>query len=250
MGIVDTRGKENFQKALAAVDRNIGLLFSRAPVMMHSIDSGGRLVKVNRRWLQRMGYKRKEVLGRRSVDFLTEESRTRATNATLPHFWQTGAAHSIGYQLVTKEGTVLHLLLDAVACPVTSESCSGYAALYDADDLGQWEQATATLRALQHLTDLRSNLESLLFTKGSHNPDPAPPVTRQPLGSPPKVTWTEEALGALLEAAQDISGNLGALVRAQEEWQGTSTDQQRDLVLVAKNIDRTLRDLADTTAAG
>ena len=250
MGIVDTRGKENFQKALAAVDRNIGLLFSRAPVMMHSIDGNARLVKVNRRWLHRLGYKRKEVLGRRLVDFMTVEAGLRATTTTLPLFWQTGAAHSIGYQLLTKEGKVLDLLLDAVACPVTSESCSTYAALYDAGDLGQWEQASASLRALLDLTNLRSNLERLLFTEGSHNPDLDPSVIRQPLGSPPKVTWTEEALGALLEAAQDISGNLGALVRAQEEWQGTSTDQQRDLVLVAKIIDRTLRDLADTTAAG
>ena len=52
-----------------------------------------------------------------------------------------------------------------------------------------------------------------------------------------------------LEVAQDVSANLGALVRVHEEWLGETTEQQRDLILVAKNIDRTLKDLADTAAA-
>ena len=60
------------ERALAEIDRYMNTLFDRAPVMMHSIDRSGRLVRVNRRWLHGLGYKKREVLGKRSIDFLTD----------------------------------------------------------------------------------------------------------------------------------------------------------------------------------
>ena len=52
-------------------------LFDTAPVMMHGIDRDFRIVKVNRRWLETMGYESNEVLGRKPTDFQTEDSRAR-----------------------------------------------------------------------------------------------------------------------------------------------------------------------------
>ena len=87
-------------------------VFDSAPVMLHSIDKDGRLVKVNRRWLAELGYKESEVLGRPSIDFLTDESRARIVSETLPLFWRTGSAHSIGYRIVKKDGQVKDVLMD------------------------------------------------------------------------------------------------------------------------------------------
>jgi hypothetical protein len=53
------------------------------------------------------------VLGKKSIDFLTEDSRMRAIIDTLLLFWKVGTARSIGYQFVRKDGDVLDLLLDA-----------------------------------------------------------------------------------------------------------------------------------------
>ena len=63
-------------------------LFDTAPVMMHSLDSDGRIIEVNRLWLQRLGYERQDVLGMKSTDFLSEESRLRAIKDTPPLFWR------------------------------------------------------------------------------------------------------------------------------------------------------------------
>ena len=129
------------------------------------------------------------------------------------------------------------------------DSCSTYAALYDTVDLGQWKQACAILKELLHLSHLRDDLESILSIEGSHERDLDKPEIQQPRDSQLKANRTEEALGTFLEVAQDVSANLGALVRVHEEWLGETTEQQRDLVLVANDIYRTLKDLADTAAA-
>ena len=104
------------EKARAGVSKYIEhLLRPRAGDDAFDSNRGGRIVRVNRRWLQRLGYKRREVIGRMSVEFLTEESRVWAVRETLSLFWRVGSARSIGYQFVTNEGGVLDVLLDAEA---------------------------------------------------------------------------------------------------------------------------------------
>ena len=47
-------------------------LYHNTPVMMHSINDDGKLTRVNDYWLGVLGYERDDVLGKPSVDFLTE----------------------------------------------------------------------------------------------------------------------------------------------------------------------------------
>jgi len=44
-------------------------LYIKTPVIQHSIDDNGRLLDVSDRWLEKFGYKREEVIGRKSVEF-------------------------------------------------------------------------------------------------------------------------------------------------------------------------------------
>ena len=90
-------------------------LYNHTPVMMHSIDRDGKMNSVNEYWLQTLGYKESEVLGRPSTDFLTEESRRRAVEENLPRFWKTGVVKNIEYQMVKKNGDVIDVHLSAVA---------------------------------------------------------------------------------------------------------------------------------------
>ena len=55
-------------------ERHYRELYEKTPVMLHSIDAEGRLVSVSEAWLKRLGYARNEVLGRKSVEFLTPQS--------------------------------------------------------------------------------------------------------------------------------------------------------------------------------
>lgn len=89
-------------------------LYVNTPVMMHSIDAEGRLVSVSNAWLEALGYTREEVLGRRSVEFLTAESRKYASEVVLPEFFATGVSKDVPYQFIKKSGEVIDVLLSAI----------------------------------------------------------------------------------------------------------------------------------------
>ena len=69
MGFADIKEYRQVERALKSLNRHIDNLFDLAPVMMHSIDSDGTLIRVNQRWLERLGYSKNEVLGRKSTEF-------------------------------------------------------------------------------------------------------------------------------------------------------------------------------------
>ena len=89
------------------------LLFYHTPVMIHSIDSEGRLLEVNEHWLKKMGYAREEVLGRKSTEFMTPDSRKFVDEKLRPEFFKTGAARKAPIGLVTKDGCIIQTLCSA-----------------------------------------------------------------------------------------------------------------------------------------
>lgn len=86
-----------------------------APVMAHSIGADGRLLDVSEEWLRVLGYSREEVLGRRSVEFLSEASAEYARATVLPEFFRTGVCRQIPYDFVKRDGSLLPVLLSGVA---------------------------------------------------------------------------------------------------------------------------------------
>ncbi|MYF71750.1 MAG: PAS domain S-box protein [Proteobacteria bacterium] len=49
-------------------------LYRETPAMMHTVDSEGHIVHTSDRWLSKMGYRRREVLGRNITEFLAADS--------------------------------------------------------------------------------------------------------------------------------------------------------------------------------
>lgn len=90
-------------------------LFEKTPVMLHSIDKDGCLVSVSDRWLEVMGYRRDEVIGRRSTEFLTEESRRYALEVILPDYMEKGWCSDVPYQMVCKNGRIIDVHLSATS---------------------------------------------------------------------------------------------------------------------------------------
>ncbi|MEZ5930531.1 MAG: PAS domain S-box protein [Alphaproteobacteria bacterium] len=90
-------------------------LYEKTPAILHSIDAAGRIVIVSDAWLSMMGYRRSEVIGRLSTDFLTLESRRYAQDVVLPAYREAGRCHDIAYQFVTKSGEVRDVELSAVS---------------------------------------------------------------------------------------------------------------------------------------
>ncbi len=90
-------------------------LFEAAPVLMHSIDKTGTIIRVSRFWASKLGYEPEEMAGRKSTEFLTEESRHHAVTVALPDFFRTGAIYNTEYDFVRKDGKLLPVLMSAIA---------------------------------------------------------------------------------------------------------------------------------------
>ena len=82
--------------------------------MLHSINRDGYITEVSELWLAKLGYTLDEVLGRRSVEFLTEDSARYAREVVLPTFFQEGNCE-VEYEMRRKDGTILPVRLQGVA---------------------------------------------------------------------------------------------------------------------------------------
>jgi PAS domain S-box-containing protein len=101
-------------RQLACDEAHAREIYERTPAMLHSVDATGRLLSVSDRWLLKLGYSREEVLGRPSVEFLTQASRAHAVSHVLPSFFANGRVDDVPYQMQTKDGRVLDVLLSGI----------------------------------------------------------------------------------------------------------------------------------------
>jgi len=108
----DITSRKEAENALEESEKRYRTIYQNTPVMLHSIDRDGRIISVSDFWLESLGYKREEVIGRKSTDFLTEESRLRAAEA-LPKFFRAGYVKDFPYQFVKKNGEVIEVLMSA-----------------------------------------------------------------------------------------------------------------------------------------
>lgn len=86
-------------------------LYNNTPVMLHSIDGDGKLISVSEFWLDKLGYKREEVIGENFVDFLTDESKEYAEKVVLPEFFKKGFLNEVYLQMKKKNGGVIDVAL-------------------------------------------------------------------------------------------------------------------------------------------
>lgn len=129
-------------------------LFRTIPAMLHSIDASGVIVDVSQRWLEILGYSRSEVIGRKSVEFLTEESKAYAIENVLPEFFRTGRCVDIPYQFIAKDGRIVDVLLSA--------TCERDAAGQVLRSMAVMQDITARKRAERQLDVAKHHAENLL----------------------------------------------------------------------------------------
>lgn len=113
--IVDVTEQKRAEELLLRREERYRLLYEGTPVMMHSINSEGKLISVSNQWLKTLGYTRDEVLGRRSTEFLDEKSTAYARDIILPDFMRTGICTDVPYTFIKKNGEKVFTLLSAIA---------------------------------------------------------------------------------------------------------------------------------------
>lgn len=95
--------------------KHFEIFFENAPVMMWVLDQDGRVLRVNRRWREMLGYAAEEVMGRQPFLFTTAAGYRRFVDIEFPDFWQHGGAKDRPYEFVTKGGEVIPVAVDAEA---------------------------------------------------------------------------------------------------------------------------------------
>ncbi len=103
------------EKALVVRGKQHQEFFDDAPTMMHRIDADGRLLDVNKEWLEKLGYSHEEVIGRKIGDFLTEESRKFCERVIVPRFIEMGFIRDVPYQMVRKDRLLVDVAITATA---------------------------------------------------------------------------------------------------------------------------------------
>ncbi|GCL65516.1 PAS domain S-box protein [Pseudaquabacterium pictum] len=140
------------EEALEQSERRTRLLYESTPAMLHSIDPKGRLVNVSDVWLRTLGYERAEVIGRPVVELLTPDSQRRALEEELPGFFRSGSCDNVPYQMVSKDGKVLDVLLSAVLeRDADGEPLRSLAVVRDVSEL---RTTAAQLRESNHVLQL------------------------------------------------------------------------------------------------
>jgi PAS domain S-box-containing protein len=111
----EIQGRRSAEEALRESEQRYRSLYHNTPAMLHSVDTEGRLLSVSDFWVETLGYRREEVIGRHITDFLSAESRRYALETVIPRFFNNGSCKDVPYRFVKKSGEPMDVLLSAVA---------------------------------------------------------------------------------------------------------------------------------------
>lgn len=87
--------------------------YLETPAMLHTLDTDGCIVEVSDRWLHKLGYTRKEVMGRYIGDFYTESTREELEDGSLTRLDFADEYTNHERQMVTSTGEILDVLVSA-----------------------------------------------------------------------------------------------------------------------------------------
>ena len=133
-------------------------LYRSTPAMLHTVDGDGNIITATDHWLQKMGYRRDEVVGRPIMDFFTEAERKRFVEGHLQELLDQGDFNNEDRQVLTKDGKVLDLVVSAIAHRDTDGKVDRM--LVASKDITERLRAERELRkALAENASLRQELE-------------------------------------------------------------------------------------------
>ncbi|WP_413282462.1 EAL domain-containing protein [Vibrio sp. MA40-2] len=131
-------------------------IYHKTPAALHSIDASGSIVAVSDKWLQLFGYERSEVLGKKSSEFLTEESNKKAIESILPSFFENGHVEDVEYQFVHSCGKIIDVELSGILITENNTQKS-YAVLQDISN---------AKKLARDLFEEKEMLETMLMSMG------------------------------------------------------------------------------------
>lgn len=201
-------------------------LYESTPALMHSVDAAGRVLSVSDRWLQRLGYRRQQVIGRSMDDFMTPESSSQVREVYRPAMWRDGQVSDCPVQLICADGSLRDVLVSAVAEYTADGRPLRALALVDdiTEDLRRRAELAHEQRMRRQTERHVQELDQLLHER-SEMLDVLAHEVRQPLNN---------ASAALQSAAASLAG------RGERQAQERLTRAQAVLGQVLAGVDNTL----------
>lgn len=111
---IDITDLKKTERALKSSEEQFRQLYEKSPVGYQSLDINGDLIIVNRTWLDTLGYKKEEVLGRSFREFMTEDSRESFT-AGFDRIREEGNVVDVEFQLRKKDGEIFDASFNGIA---------------------------------------------------------------------------------------------------------------------------------------
>jgi PAS domain S-box-containing protein len=128
-------------------------IYNLTPCGYHTTDTEGRIVRINDYELDWLGFSRDEVIGRRFSAFLSDSSR-RSYSTTFSRIGETGRVHNLEFELVSKNGSLIPVLLNATA---------------DYDRKGVFLMSRSTMIDMTSLVEARERIAALNQDQISRN---------------------------------------------------------------------------------
>ncbi|MEC9375536.1 MAG: sigma 54-interacting transcriptional regulator [Pseudomonadota bacterium] len=97
---------------LARAERRYEDLYHSTPAMLHTIDVNGSITDVSDHWLEKLGYERKEVIGKSILDFLSKASR-KHLDGGIREIIASGDHKNVPRQMVSKDEEILDVVMSA-----------------------------------------------------------------------------------------------------------------------------------------
>lgn len=184
---------EETRATLELIESRYRRLYQTTPAMMQSVDAEGRIQAVSDRWLEALGYSADEVLGKPSIEFLTEASKKSAVEINIPKLREDGHLADVLYQFVKKNGDIIDVRFSSIAVRDDRGEIVQF--------LGAFDDVTTELQATRALRDSEERWRAVLELS------PLPlSIHREGL-----IVWCNEATVQILgaESADQIVGRYG-----------------------------------------
>ncbi len=137
----DETQRKRAEEALKASEQRFRLLYQEAPVSYQSLDEDGRLLEVNKTWLDLLGYSRDEVIGKWFGEFLAPRWQAHFIEG-FPKFKATGEVRGVQVEMLKKDGSEISVSFDGkVARNENGTFTQTHCVLQDVTDKKRAEEA-------------------------------------------------------------------------------------------------------------